>query len=153
SERGQLISVLASRPKFASALLDAVAEGNIPRTEVSAFHARQIRALRDEAIIRRLTEVWGEIRESPAENRALIAKWKTQLTPLSLAKADKREGRKAFNLVCAPCHTLYGEGGKVGPDLTGSGRDNLDYLLENLLDPSAVVAADFRMSVVELKDG
>jgi len=41
----------------------------------------------------------------------------------------------------------------VGPDLTGANRDNLDYLLENIIDPSAVVAADFRMSVVILKDG
>ena len=58
-----------------------------------------------------------------------------------------------FNVACASCHTLYGEGGKTGPDLSGAGRDNLDYLLENIVDPSAVVTADFRMSVVTLKDG
>src|SRR6185436_2844601 len=46
-----------------------------------------------------------------------------------------------------------GEGGKTGPDLTGGGRDNLDYLLENILDPSAVVTSDFRMSILDLKDG
>src|SRR5213079_2842881 len=83
----------------------------------------------------------------------LIAKWKAQLTPAALAKADKNQGRLAFNTACASCHTLYGEGGKVGPDLTGGGRDNLDYLLENIVDPSAVVSADFRMSIVDLKDG
>ncbi len=70
-----------------------------------------------------------------------------------LAKADVSQGRVAFNTACAACHTLYGEGGKVGPDLTGGGRDNLDYLLENIVDPSAVVTADFHMSLVELKDG
>ena len=58
-----------------------------------------------------------------------------------------------FNTACASCHTLYGEGGKVGPDLTGGGRNNLDYLLENIVDPSAVVTADFRMSILDLKDG
>ena len=41
----------------------------------------------------------------------------------------------------------------MGPDLSGAGRDNLDYLLENIVDPSAVVSADFRMSVFKLKDG
>jgi putative heme-binding domain-containing protein len=41
----------------------------------------------------------------------------------------------------------------VGPDLTGSGRDNVDYLLDNIIDPSAVVNADYRMSVVDLQDG
>ena len=51
------------------------------------------------------------------------------------------------------CHRLYGEGGEVGPDLTGTGRANLDYLIENIVDPSAAVSADFRMTVVNLKDG
>ena len=75
------------------------------------------------------------------------------ITPAALAKADKSLGRLAFNTACASCHTLYGEGGQTGPDLTGGGRENLDYLLENIADPSAVVTADFHMSVVNLKDG
>ena len=41
----------------------------------------------------------------------------------------------------------------MGPDLTGSGRGNLDYLLENILDPSGVVAPEYRMVVLTLKDG
>jgi len=153
SERGQLISALVSRVTFAQALLDAVAEGKIPRADISAFHARQIRSLNDAALNRKLAEAWGELRDSPSDKKQLIARWKTQLTPAALANADTRQGRLAFNAVCASCHTLYGEGAKVGPDLTGGGRDNLDYLLENIVDPSAVVTADFRMSVVELKDG
>ena len=48
---------------------------------------------------------------------------------------------------------MYGEGGEVGPDLTGSGRADLGYLLENVVDPGAVVAAEQRLSVVTLKDG
>ena len=78
---------------------------------------------------------------------------KAELTPSALATADKRLGRAVFNTACAACHTLYGHGGQVGPDLTGSGRDNLDYLLDNIVDPGAVVNADFRMSMVDLKDG
>jgi len=153
SERGQLLSELVSRPAFAQALLDAVAEGKIPRADISAFHARQIRSLNDATLNKKLAEVWGELRDSPTDKRQLIAGWKAQFTPAALAKADKSQGRSVFNIACAACHTLYSEGGKVGPDLTGGGRDNLDYLLENIVDPSAVVTADFRMSVVELKDG
>ena len=152
SERGQLLSVLVSRATFAQALLDAVAEKRIPREDISAFHARQIRSLNDAVLNKKLGEAWGELRESPSDKRQLITKWKTRLTPIALAKADKSEGRIVFNTACAACHTLYGEGGKVGPNLTGGGRDNLDYLLENIVDPSAIVPADFRMSIVELKD-
>ena len=153
SERRQLLSSLVSRATFASALLDAVAEGKIPRTTLSAFHARQIRSFNDPALNKKLAEAWGEMRELLSDKQQLIARWRSQLTPAALAKADLSQGRIAFNTACAACHTLYGEGGKVGPDLTGGGRENLDYLLENIVDPSAVVTADFRMSIVELKDG
>ncbi|PYM11214.1 MAG: dehydrogenase, partial [Verrucomicrobia bacterium] len=146
TERGQLLSALVSRPTFAQALLDAVAEGKIPRADISAFHARQIRNLADMKLNRKLAEVWGELRDSPAEKQQLIANWKAQLTPAALARADRNQGRLTFNTACASCHTLYGEGGKVGPDLTGGGRNNLDYLLQNIVDPNAVVTADFRMS-------
>ena len=49
-----------------------------------------------------------------------------------------------FAKTCQQCHTLYGVGGKVGPDITGSNRPNLDYLLENILDPSAVIPNDYK---------
>jgi putative heme-binding domain-containing protein len=153
SERGQLLSALVSRATFASVLLDAVADGRIPRADISAFHARQIRSLNEPALNKKLAETWGELRDSPADKQQLIALWKVQFTAPTLASADLSQGRLVFNTACAACHTLYGEGGKVGPDLTGGGRDNLDYLLENIVDPSAVVTADFRMSIVELKDG
>jgi putative membrane-bound dehydrogenase-like protein len=153
SERGQLLSVLVSRATFARTLLEAVADGRIQRADISPYHARQIRSLNDAALNKQLAEVWGELRELSSDKQQLIAKWKTQFTPAALAKADRNQGRSVFNTACAACHTLYGEGGKVGPDLTGGGRENLDYLLENIVDPSAVVTADFRMSIVDLKDG
>ena len=153
SERGQLLSALVSRATFASALLDALAEGKIPRADISVFHARQIRSLNDAALNRKLAQAWGELRDLSGDKQQAIDRWKLRLNPKALAKSDLRQGRLVYNTACAACHTLYGEGGKTGPDLTGGGRDNLDYLLENIMDPSAVVTADFRMSVVDLKDG
>jgi putative heme-binding domain-containing protein len=141
-----------SRPAFAGPLLEEIAAGRIPRADVTAFHARQIRSFNDEKLTQRLAEVWGELRDSPEDKRKFIAELKTKLTPAALAAADKSAGRVVFNTACASCHTLYGHGGQAGPDLTGAGRDNLDYLLDNTVDPSAVVNADFRMSVVDLND-
>jgi putative membrane-bound dehydrogenase-like protein len=152
-DRPQVITALVSRPAWAYALLDAIAAGKIPRNDIAAFHARQIHNLNDPALTARLTEVWGDLRESPAAIKELIAKLRTVLTPDALSHADPHAGRAVFASICATCHTLYGEGGKIGPDLTGANRDNLDYLLENIADPSAVVAPDFRMSLITLKDG
>jgi putative membrane-bound dehydrogenase-like protein len=148
-----IIDTLVSRPAFAKAMLTEMSAGNIPRTDLSAFHARQIRSFNDKALTKQLTEAWGELRESAADKKQLIEKVKTQLTPAVLAKANLSNGRLLFTAVCGACHVMYGQGGKIGPDLTGSGRANLDYLLENIADPSGVVSADFRMSLVTLKDG
>jgi putative heme-binding domain-containing protein len=153
SERAAVIEILVSRPSFARALLAQIPAGRIPRGEITPFHARQIRSFNDPALTRQLAEMWGEMREPAADKHALIAKLKTELTPASLAAANKRQGRAVYTALCSACHTLYGEGGSLGPDLTGAGRDNLDYLLENIADPGAVVTTDFRMCVVKLKDG
>ncbi len=48
---------------------------------------------------------------------------------------------------------MFGKGKAIGPDLTGSNRDNLDYLLENIIDPSGVVPPELRQSAVLLADG
>ncbi len=37
------------------------------------------------------------------------------------------------------CHKMHGEGGEIGPDITGANRTNLEYLLGNVLTPSAVI--------------
>ena len=153
SERPLVMSALASRPAFARVLLDRIAEGKIPRQDLNAFQARQIRSLGDAALTERLAQVWGEFRESPADRRVKISDWKARLDPAALASADRGRGRAVFDRVCASCHKLYGHGGAIGPDLTGSGRDNLDYVLENLIDPGASVGADYRMVVVSLADG
>ncbi len=153
SERGALIETLASRPAFAGALLEEMAEGRIPRSELSPFHARQIRSFKSEPLRKQLAAAWGEIQESAPEKQARIRSLRQQLAPAVLASSDKSHGRELFNNACAVCHRLYGYGGDAGPDLTGAGRDNLDYLLENIVDPSAVVSADFKVTVVTLKDG
>jgi putative membrane-bound dehydrogenase-like protein len=153
SERPAVIEALATRPSFAAALLDQMQAGRIPRSDLSAAQARQIRGLGEATVARRLAAVWGEVQDSSAEAQALIQQWKTRLTPESLSAADKGHGRVVYSRFCANCHRLHGEGGTIGPDLTGAGRHNLDYLLANIISPSDVVPADYRISVVALQDG
>jgi putative heme-binding domain-containing protein len=147
------VATLTSRAPYAKVLLEAVKAGKVPAAAISPFQARQIRNLGDEALTKLLTEAWGEIRDTPEAKKAEFTKWEAVLKPEALAKADKSKGRLMFTAVCSACHKMYGQGGAIGPELTGSDRRNLKYLLENILDPSAVVPADFRVSIFHLKDG
>jgi putative membrane-bound dehydrogenase-like protein len=153
ADRKAMVDLLASRPAYAVALFDAVAHGQISREEISAFHARQIADFGDEAVAARLVEVWGEVRQSDAERRQLIDALREKLTPQRLTAADASRGRMLFTRDCTSCHVLFGSGRTLGPDLTGSNRTNLDYLLENVIDPSASVGDGFRAITFLLNDG
>ncbi|RCS40527.1 cytochrome C [Bremerella cremea] len=153
TQRPEVLSILLSRPVFAHVLLDALANNRIRKSDVTAIHVRQLRSLGDETLNQRANEVWGEVRESSEEKQKAMAYWKERLSEENLAQADMARGRVVFEGLCAKCHRLYGEGSTIGPDLTGSNRSNLDYLLQNIIDPSAVVSADYRMTVLQLEDG
>lgn len=153
--RPAVIAALVSRPSFARVLLDRIGDGpdQIPRSALSAFDVRQLRACGDAGLNRQLTQVWGVQRDSPTALADEIRAWTATLTPAALAAGNRNQGRQVFVQVCSLCHRLYGEGGTLGPDLTGSGRSNLAFLLESIVDPSAVVAADFRYVMATLSDG
>ena len=48
---------------------------------------------------------------------------------------------------------MYGKGGEIGPELTGSNRSHLDYLLFNILDPSGDIQDDYRLVVLTSRYG
>jgi putative membrane-bound dehydrogenase-like protein len=152
-ERPQAIMALVSRPRFAATLLAAVEAGKIPKADFGPAAARQVRAFNDAKLNALLSKVWGETRETSADKLKLVAELKARHTPESLAKADLGKGRALYAGVCGQCHKLYGEGGALGPDLTGSGRHDINYLIENIVDPSAVVDAAFYLNSITLKDG
>ncbi|MBI5757342.1 MAG: c-type cytochrome, partial [Planctomycetales bacterium] len=151
--RSEAINTLVSRPAFASPLLDAVAAGSVQRMHVSSFQLRQMQSFGDEQITKRIADLWPELRAISAEKTKKIADYKTTLTPERLATANLPVGRKLFEKSCMSCHILFGQGGKAGPELTGAQRNNLAYLLENIVDPSLTVSANFKMSIVVLTDG
>jgi putative heme-binding domain-containing protein len=82
-----------------------------------------------------------------------MTKYKALLTPDYVKSANLSNGLLVFSKTCATCHRLFDEGAKIGPELTGSQRANLQYFLENVVDPSAVVAKEYQMTLVELKNG
>ncbi len=151
--RQEAINTLASRPSFALALLEACQQGRVSKTDLSAAQARQLYALGDAKVREKLEQVWGVVRPTPAQKQALIDQLKAEFTREHLAKADQSQGRLVFNRLCANCHKLYGAGGTIGPELTGGNRQNLDYLLQNTIAPSAVVGDQFLMSNVLTQEG
>src|SRR5262249_31566537 len=64
-------------------------------------------------------------------------------------------GKSAFEAVgCSQCHRFAGDGGTVGPDLTGIGRRvNKQELLESILEPSKIVADEYASFIFATESG
>lgn len=147
------LQTLASNRTRAAELLDAVESGYIKSADLSAFTVRQLHNLGSKELTERVKRLWGEVRATPADKAKLITMYKRMLTSEVLAEANLPAGRELFNRTCASCHKLFGEGRQVGPDITGSQRTNLDYILQNLIDPSGAVSRDYQMHVIVTTGG
>jgi putative heme-binding domain-containing protein len=148
AEKTEAVQALASRARYGRLLTDALSAGTVPRRDVPPHIARQLRRVVGTAF----TAVWGPVEPNVLEEKVLV-KYRGLLTDTALGAANLARGRALFQRTCGACHTMFGEGGVVGPDLTGSNRANLEYLLFNVLDPNGDVPEAYRMVVITTRDG
>ena len=148
-EKLAAVQTLASRPIYGRVLMGAIKEGSVPRRDVPAYVARQLHRVVGSGFL----EVWGPITRVSSEKAAAIAKYTTILSDEAIAAADTAHGEQMFTELCAVCHQMFGEGGLIGPDLTGSNRTELDYLLTNILDPSGDIQDVYQTLMVTTRDG
>ena len=152
AEKTDAINTLLSRTAGARALLAAIDAKTLDRAAIGAPAARQLQSLRDPDIDAWLAKNWGAVRTSSADKQKEIAKYKEFLGTDAILRADAKHGRVLFSQRCAICHTMFGEGAKIGPELPGSFAD-VDYLLQNILDPNATIGKDYQQTFVKTKDG
>jgi putative heme-binding domain-containing protein len=71
---------------------------------------------------------------------------------------DAVRGQKLFadvkGLACVKCHAVGGQGGAVGPELSGlAAKYNKDEIATSILYPSAKIASGYESLIVATKDG
>jgi putative membrane-bound dehydrogenase-like protein len=149
--RARTVALLCSRPESALALLQAVDRKAIPARDISVERLRPLAQGKDARITRLIEKHWGKLhRATPGEKLARIGYFRVVL---QRGTGDPARGHDLFRQHCAVCHTLFGEGNKVGPELTGADRKNREFLLENIVDPSAVQRLEYAAYVVTTTDG
>ncbi len=153
ADKRDALNTLAARPRSARAMLDAVAVKTIAPSELSADLIRQLRNLKDDSVNSRIAEVWGAVRDTDPDKSRLITKYRGIVRAGYTGAPDVMLGRAMYAKTCSQCHTLFGTGGKVGPELTGSNRADLEYVLSNVLDPNALIGKDYLAHVIATKDG
>ena len=153
NELPDAVNTLASTKEGSKELLKAVEAKTVPATALSPFLVRQLTAFDDKEINALIKSAWGDVNAPKADLGERTKKFRELLTPAALAKGDLAKGKMLFTMTCGQCHKLFGEGQNVGPDITGSNRADLNYLLENVLDPNAVIGKAYQLNLFTMKDG
>jgi putative heme-binding domain-containing protein len=148
AEKLLVVQTLAARPQYGWLLTQALKENTVPKRDVPPYVARQLLRVVGSGFV----EVWGPIEQNGTEEVA-YAKYRKLLTDNAISGASAIKGRVVFQRTCGSCHKMYGQGGNIGPDLTGSNRTNTEYLLFNVLNPSGEIQDDYKLVVITTRDG
>jgi putative heme-binding domain-containing protein len=149
--QSRIREVLFSRLEFARLFLDAVEAKKIDPISIPVDQVRLMAQLKDDSLSQRLTKVWGKLTpQSPGE---ILAEIRRLNNDLRAASGDVEAGQVVFKKHCMACHQLYGLGRSVGPDLTTSNRQDRDFLLASLVDPSGYIRPEYISLMIQTSDG
>ncbi len=143
---------LASRKEWAKLLLDEVEKHHIKEQNVAPDVVRQLGLYHDAEIDELVKKHWPPS-SAKLGNVQKLAEMSRIKSTIVNGGGDADKGKQLFTQRCAVCHTLFGEGGKIGPELTGYERNNLDFWLPAILDPSLEIREGFGAYICNLKDG
>jgi putative heme-binding domain-containing protein len=127
-----------------------VKSAKLTKADITAATLRQLAAIDEPQVKKWVEDTFGAVHTTPKEKLAEIDNWKQILSRPT--HTDAEHGRAVFAKTCVQCHTLYDVGGHVGPDLTGSNRADMNYVLSNVVDPSAVISKDYLLSIIKTRD-
>jgi putative heme-binding domain-containing protein len=99
--------------------------------------------------LRRMLVPWADTTGKSAEPT-------TPVRPTELAGGSWARGRKEFfgeQALCAKCHTIHGQGGNVGPDLSNLIHRDYASVLRDITTPSFAINPDHLSYAVRLDDG
>jgi putative membrane-bound dehydrogenase-like protein len=147
--RRSVVAALLRRPEWTASLLDAVENGSLRRTELAVEHWSQLKQNPNRIIARRAERLSTTAAGVSTDREEIVKK----LLPLAQEAGNAALGKEIFTAACVVCHMFNGEGGKVGPDLTGiAARPRADILLD-ILDPNRSVEANYQLWTVTTKSG
>lgn len=149
--RRRVINYLTLKSATVAPLLQLIATNDISAKELSIDQVQRLSgmAAKDQKAL--IEKFWGTVR--PATSGEKRARINSVLHMLGQGKGNVEHGAALFKQHCANCHTLFGAGGKVGPDLTSADRNNTQFLADNIVDPSRVIRPEFLAFVCVTKDG
>ncbi len=149
--KASAVRLLASRPTWSVALLEAVKGGSVRREAVPADVVEKMALHNHEKVDGLVASLWPE--RARAGRRGEARSVKEVLKIIDAGQGDPYRGKELFAAKCATCHRLFRKGGRIGPNLTSYAREDVDRLVRNIVRPSEEIREGYKSQVVTTKDG
>lgn len=148
--RSAALRLLVARPESAWALLQAIDKGAASWSDLALDQKQALASHPNRQISRLAQALLARGGGLPNPDRVKVVE--------AFGKVCKQAGDPALGVAiykkhCSVCHRHGGEGGLVGPDLTGMAAHPKEELLIHILDPNRSVEGNFRLHTVTTRDG
>jgi putative heme-binding domain-containing protein len=150
--RDSALNLLASRPAWTNALLEAISSDKIPTGHVSHDLLTRLRRIENQDISAKLARLFPAV-DKPAANKDLLPRIQEVRAILQKQPGDPYQGEPIYMERCAACHALFHKGGNIGPNLTAYQRDDLGTMLVSIIDPNAEIREGYANHILTTKDG
>jgi len=148
--RSVAIRSLLGRADWTADLLDAVDDGRVGWDDFTLDQKQALAAHPDRALAEKAAALIARGGALPDADRQAVV---DRLAKVVLEGGDPDRGKKVFVEQCSKCHRHGGEGGNVGPDLTGMASHPRSELLVHIVDPSRSVEGNFVQYTLATTDG
>ena len=149
ARRASLLALLG-KTDWTGALVSGIEKGKVALSLLSLDQSQALASHPDSKIAERAKALLAKGGGLPDPDREKVIQ---VLSPVVLKGGDATRGKEIFKKECAKCHTHSGEGGKVGPDLTGMAAHPKSELIVHILDPSRSVEGNFLQYTVSTVEG
>lgn len=135
SEKAPGIANSAKVQHLADAQISTIISNGVPGTGMPGFHALSAAQVRSVVSYLRLLQGRGAAHQLPGN-------------------AERGKAIFSGKGACSSCHVVSGEGGFLGPDLTGFGSEkSADEIQKALLNPARTIPAGYRPATLTMRDG
>ncbi len=141
---------LLGKTDWTGSLVGGIEAGKVPMALLTLSQSQALAAHPDRSIANRAKALLARGGGLPDPDREKVIQ---ALSAVVLKGGDASRGKEVFKKECAKCHIHSGEGGKVGPDLTGMAAHPKSELIVHILDPSRSVEGNFLQYTVSTTDG
>lgn len=145
--RRQVVGAAVNWLPLAKNLADAVGQGTVNPLEIDVAQRQALAQHADRSLAQVFAAAFSAAEPPPRD--VAVADYQAALE----LPADRKRGAVLFQQHCLTCHTMFGLGRQVGPDLTGAGHKPKATLLVDLLDPSRQMSPDFLAYTLTTRGG